>query len=196
MGTQTIAYAATIAPAISSGNIITVGTLTGDIEVQTPTGTTNGEEVRVRFQQSAAGGNKVTLYPKWKLTSRDNNHPQSPNDIFYFYGTTQSDGSIEGFFGPVIKGSMADPMTTIGDMIYRDTDNVTARLPIGPSGTAPVSNGSGLEYDVPTGRVDLVAVPSGYLASGTQGEVSYSGDYLYFCVLDNTWVRSSGEIVF
>ena len=61
---------------------------------------------------------------------------------------------------------MTDPMTTRGDIIYRNSSNVTARLPLGASGQILTSNGLDLYYSTPT-PPPLYSLP--LAANGTRG---------------------------
>jgi hypothetical protein len=61
-GFGTIAYAATITPNCDNYNTLDVGTLTGNIQVDNPTGTpVDGQTLVLIFTQDATGGRTVTL---------------------------------------------------------------------------------------------------------------------------------------
>ena len=62
--------------------------------------------------------------------------------------------------------AMSDPMTTRGDIIYRNSSNVTARLPLGTNGQVLTSNGSDLYYATPA-TPPLYSLP--LAANGTRG---------------------------
>lgn len=53
--------------------------------------------------------------------------------------------------------TLTDPMTTRGDIIYRNASNVTARLGIGASGTYLYSNGTDVSWNTPAGTGDVTA---------------------------------------
>jgi hypothetical protein len=63
---------------------------------------------------------------------------------------TQSDGSSWSTFATISSG-LADPMTTRGDLIYRNASNVTARLPIGSSGKVLSSDGTDVSWQTAAG---------------------------------------------
>ena len=50
----------------------------------------------------------------------------------------------------VISSGFSDPMTTRGDVIYKDASNVTARLPIGTNGQVITSDGTDLSWSTPS----------------------------------------------
>ena len=98
---QGIAYATSITPDLSSGNVIKVGELTGNITVNNPTNPTTAEEVYIRFVQDSSGGRVVTLGTNYILIDNNEDYPTTPDAIFFFSGITQSDGTIEGGFSPL-----------------------------------------------------------------------------------------------
>lgn len=66
----------------------------------------------------------------------------------------------EAFLGLSIVDAIAlsDPMTTRGDLIYRNTSNVTARLPVGASSTVLQSDGTDPSYSkIVNAHVDAAA---------------------------------------
>lgn len=67
-----------------------------------------------------------------------------------------------------LPSGFADPMTTRGDLIYRDATNVTTRLPIGTNGQVLTSDGTDVSWVTPSsGATNL-----GYTASPTNGTVT------------------------
>jgi len=50
----------------------------------------------------------------------------------------------------------ADPMTTRGDLIFRNASNTTARLAIGTAGQVPTSNGTDISWATPSGSGDMI----------------------------------------
>jgi len=106
---QSIAYSATIAPDLSSGNVVKVGALTGNITVNNPTNPTTAEEVYIRFLQDGTGGRTVALGSDYVLLDSNPNYPTGPNEVFYFSGIVQSDGTIEGGYSPVTSSTVAVP---------------------------------------------------------------------------------------
>lgn len=63
---------------------------------------------------------------------------------------SQSDGSSWATWATISSG-LADPMTTRGDLIYRNSSNTTARLPIGSSGKFLSSDGTDVSWQTPAG---------------------------------------------
>lgn len=62
---------------------------------------------------------------------------------------TQSDGSSWSTYATISSG-MADPMTTRGDIIIRNSSNTTARLAIGTSGKVLQSDGTDISWQTPS----------------------------------------------
>lgn len=56
-----------------------------------------------------------------------------------------------------IAAGFTDPMTTRGDIIYKDPSNVTTRLGVGGAGTFLGSDGTDVAWDTPTGSGDVSA---------------------------------------
>ena len=42
-----------------------------------------------------------------------------------------------------------------------------------------------------TGAVTFVAVPASASATGTAGQISFDGSYLYVCIASSTWMRAA-----
>ena len=61
------------------------------------------------------------------------------SQVLYFNSST---GLVTYGNAPSGGSGMTDPTTTRGDIIYRNSSNVTARLPLGASGTFLQSNGT------------------------------------------------------
>lgn len=58
---QSLAYASSITPDPSSGEVISIGTLSGDIVINNPTISTPGQLLEFHFQQPVGGGRAVTF---------------------------------------------------------------------------------------------------------------------------------------
>lgn len=92
--TQSIAYAASITPDLTAGNIFAVGTLTGNITINAPTGTlTDGKRITFRLNQDATGGRTMTWNAVFRfgidLTSGDlSTTPSVENRIVFQYNST------------------------------------------------------------------------------------------------------------
>jgi len=74
----------------------------------------------------------------------------SANGLVELDGT----GALPALDGSALTGlpsGFSDPMTTRGDIIYRNAANATARLGIGANGTVLTSDGTDLLYATPTG---------------------------------------------
>lgn len=87
-------------------------------------------------------------------------------------------------------GGLVDPMTTRGDIIFRNSSNVTTRLPRGSSGQFLTSDGTDISWQTFTGSSNISTVgtiTSGTWSGGTiavnrggTGQTSYTtGDLLY-----------------
>jgi len=75
-------------------------------------------------------------------------------------------------------GGLADPMTTRGDMIVRDSSNTTARLPVGTSGQVLTSDGTDASWTTPasaSGALNLLY--SATIAGTTQVNNVFTGTY-------------------
>lgn len=72
-------------------------------------------------------------------------------------------------------GSLADPMTTRGDVIVRDSSNATARLAVGSANTVLTSDGTDPAYgQVATAMIADDAITLAKMAPGTDGNlISY-----------------------
>jgi len=94
--TQSIAYAASITPVLASGTLIKVGTLTGAITVNNPTGSpTDGMRITFHLNQDAVGGRAITWGAAFRfgidLTSTDlSTAANAENRIVFQYNATNS----------------------------------------------------------------------------------------------------------
>ena len=98
--------------------------------------------------------------------------------------------SITGVLNIPQYGGLTDPMTTRGDIIFRNSSNVTTRLPRGSSGQFLTSDGTDISWQTFTGSSNISTVgtiTSGTWSAGTiaanrggTGQTSYTiGDILY-----------------
>lgn len=91
-----ISYAASITPDLTAGNIFSVGTLTGNITINAPTGTlTDGKRITFRLNQDATGGRTMTWNAVFRfgidLTSSDlSTSPSVENRIVFQYNSTSA----------------------------------------------------------------------------------------------------------
>lgn len=91
---SSISYAASITPDLAAGNIFAVGTLTGNITINAPTGTlTDGKRITFRLNQDATGGRTMTWNAVFRfgidLTSGDlSTTPSVENRIVFQYNST------------------------------------------------------------------------------------------------------------
>jgi hypothetical protein len=91
-----VAYAASITPDLTAGNIFEVGTLTGPITINAPTGTlTDGKRIVFRLNQDAIGGRAATWNAVFKfgidLTAPDfSTTPNAENRMVFQYRTANS----------------------------------------------------------------------------------------------------------
>ena len=77
---------------------------------------------------------------------------------------TQSDGSSWSTWATISSG-LADPMTTRGDIMYRNSSNATSRLPIGSAGQFLGSDGTDVSWtSPPTGISSCLATRTTTLA--------------------------------
>lgn len=92
-------------------------------------------------------------------------------------GTTASPLSV------VSSGGMTDPMTTAGDLIYRNSSNVTTRLPRGSNGQVLKATSTGIAWGTDGGSLWTDAGTHTYLSSTTDnlsiGSSSNNGFKLY-----------------
>lgn len=100
---------------------------------------------------------------------------------------TQSDGSSWSTYATISSG-LADPMTTRGDIIIRNSSNTTARLGRGSAGTVLTSDGTDVSWAAPSGGStiaypslkpgsptdDFTSALSGWTAVSTNGSFSIS----------------------
>lgn len=87
------------------------------------------------------------------------------------------------------NGGMTDPMTTRGDLIYRNASNVTSRLPIGTATHVLTSDGTDVSWAAPSGggNVTKVGTPVNnqigvWTGDGTiegDSKLTYDGNYMY-----------------
>jgi hypothetical protein len=120
--------------------------------------TISGVSSANKFQQSfpnctitiynAGTTNLATIYTNSTGTPKSNPFTADSTGFWSFFGTTSSSFDVRfsgtGIATPFTIGgyvagggggsTYTDPMTTIGDTIYRNGSNVTSRLPIGTSG--------------------------------------------------------------
>jgi hypothetical protein len=70
-GAYSLSYAASVTPVLTSGSLLNVGTLTGAITINAPTGTpVDGQRLTVRLNQDATGGRVIT----WNAIYRFGNY--------------------------------------------------------------------------------------------------------------------------
>lgn len=116
----------------------------------------------------------------------------------YYYGVTSGNTRIRGFNGaitdyqiflPQAQGAsnqilvndgagnlswqnqasgFADPMTTRGDMIYRDATNTTARLPVGAANSLLVSDGTDVAWQDADTTCTSNVICEGQVGAGTE----------------------------
>lgn len=92
---------------------------------------------------------------------------------------SQSDGSSWATWATISSG-LADPMTTRGDLIFRNASNATARLPIGSAGKVLSSDGTDVSWQTPAGttfsgaRVYRSTTQS--ITSGAERTVSFDSE--------------------
>tara|TARA_R100001129_G_scaffold167012_1_gene134388 strand:+ start:1014 stop:2912 length:1899 start_codon:yes stop_codon:yes gene_type:complete len=85
---------------------------------------------------------------------------------------SNSDAVLVSFVRTGNAGSLADPMTTRGDVIIRDSSNATARLAAGSANTVLTSDGTDPSYaQVATAMIADDAVSLAKMASGTDGNL-------------------------
>tara|TARA_R100001129_G_scaffold38511_1_gene25924 strand:+ start:62 stop:1945 length:1884 start_codon:yes stop_codon:yes gene_type:complete len=85
---------------------------------------------------------------------------------------SNSDAVLVSFVRTGNAGSLADPMTTRGDIIVRDSSNATARLAVGSANTVLTSDGTDPSYaQVATAMIADDAVSLAKMASGTDGNL-------------------------
>lgn len=85
-----------------------------------------------------------------------------------------------------LPAGFTDPMTTRGDIIYRDNTNTTARLGLGTLNQLLSSDGSDLVWRDETAFIQWVTAPATKTSSGTAGQMAYDTNYLYICTTTGT----------
>ena len=85
---------------------------------------------------------------KKRLTTTEGTIHETPVNNSDIANKAYVDGVASGF---------TDPMTTRGDVIYKDASNDTTRLGVGGVGTFLGSNGTDVAWDTPTGSGDVSA---------------------------------------
>jgi hypothetical protein len=96
---QSISYAATIAPNITTGNIIEVGDLTGDITLNNFTNGTAGDFVEIWFTQDATGGRTITTGTNYIIVGTNASYPTDPLAKAVLSGTLLDDGGTLKLYG-------------------------------------------------------------------------------------------------
>ena len=85
---QAIAYAASIFPSLLRGEIVDVGTLTGNIGVGVPTSAARGLRLTFNFTQDATGGRTVTWNAVFKVNWTPDTAANKRNTITFEYDGT------------------------------------------------------------------------------------------------------------
>lgn len=85
-----------------------------------------------------------------------------------------------------LPAGFTDPMTTRGDIIYRDNTNATTRLGLGALNQLLSSDGNDLVWRSDTTFIQWVSPPSTKTSAGTAGQMAYSSNYLYICTTTGT----------
>ena len=129
-----------------------------------PAAYANGEKFAWKAHQDSEGNDlfKVNSLASIKIYKPGASGPAQigaaeiqADNIIEGYVDTSLDTGSGGFMvtGGVFQSSYTDPMTTRGDLPYRNASNVTDRLAIGTTGQVPTSNGTDLAYaDIPLPR--------------------------------------------
>ena len=76
------------------------------------------------------------------------------SDSTLFICTSDADGAAVWI--PTIADAFVDVMSTRGDMVYRNSSNVTDRLPIGSNGQVLTSDGTDAGWDDPNPTVSII----------------------------------------
>lgn len=82
---QSISFASTITPSATAGELVLVGTLTGAITVNNPTGAVVGQELTFHFQQDGTGGRVVTWGNNYKVNWTPTTTANLRNVITFIY---------------------------------------------------------------------------------------------------------------
>jgi len=147
---QSVTYGSSIDINLALGNVVKVGELTGNITVNNPTNPTTAEEVFIRFVQDGVGSRTVTLGSDYVLLDTNSNYPSGANEVFWFSGMTQSDGTIEGGFSPVdasvsiVQGDVTQESNTQTGTTYTLVDADHGKL-------VTLNNASAITLTVPSG---------------------------------------------
>lgn len=129
------ASAATLVP--NPSTIYLLDTTANAITVNLPTNPANGTRVEFSDAKGTFSSNPVTINATGTNTLVDGSLASIALDTDYallglaFYDGNWSLTKGEAFWNP---GAYVDPLTTTGDLLYRNGSNQSARLPIGASG--------------------------------------------------------------
>jgi hypothetical protein len=129
--------------------------LTADVSDMTITNLPDGSEGSLEVYQDATGNRTFTIAgstgyttlkrvgPKTEINLAANSHTTiaywRTGDILYY-------GLVDDKVPSSSGGGMTDPMTTAGDLIYRNSSNVTTRLPRGSNGQVLKATSTGIAW--------------------------------------------------
>lgn len=97
-----VSYASSITPNLSSGNIFEIGTLTGPITIDNPTGTpVDGKRYTFRLNQDSTGGRSISWGTAFRfgidLTAADlATNPNAENRVVFIYNATSAKYEASG----------------------------------------------------------------------------------------------------
>jgi hypothetical protein len=128
---QTIAYATTITPDASAGRVITVGTLTGDITIATPTNPAAGMYLTFILTQDATGKHAVTWSTAYKLATFNVAQGANAVSVYTFiYNGTNWLQDIQYAPFPVTASTVTFDVDQHRTILVNSTSNsVNVRLP-------------------------------------------------------------------
>jgi hypothetical protein len=138
----------------------TDGTLSADVDTYVPT----EKAVKAYVDTTHAGLPNVHHNRQHSILS-DDDHTANANTMFFSdpvgsigqipHGTSgyvlTSNGTSSAPSWEAATGGFSDPMTTRGDIIYKNSSNTTTRLPAGTNGQVLTSDGTDISWEDATG---------------------------------------------
>ena len=85
LGSQSVAYSATVTPDPYKGGHVVIGTLTGNVTVAAPSNAHQGCRLALQFTQDATGGRTITLNATFKKNWTPTTTANKVNIIEFVY---------------------------------------------------------------------------------------------------------------
>lgn len=94
VGGVAAAYSSPLTLDASLSNVFTVGDLTGDLLLENPTNTQNGQTIIVHLEQDGTGGHTVTFGTNWLFPGGTASVNEDPGAKSTIYATVDADGFL------------------------------------------------------------------------------------------------------